>query len=81
MQKPVEIVGPDGITMVKAIRLDFEPVKEPWCEYVLSDGGTVKFRGTVSEVWWLCDEDGTPQRRNGYPNIWTHSDNQMTVNA
>lgn len=80
MDRPVEIVGPDGKTMVKAIRLAFTPVTEPWCHYNLTDGGIIRFRGTVNEVFWLCDDEGVPIRVNGYPNIWTHSDNQISVN-
>ena len=43
---------------VKAIDIDFEIKTEPWSEYSLLDGGTVRVKTIVHRILWLLDGDG-----------------------
>lgn len=49
---------PFGDQMVDAIEIQFEPVKEPWAEYDLMDGGKFRIRSTISRLFWRVDETG-----------------------
>jgi hypothetical protein len=41
---------------VEMIPVDFEEVKEPFCEYVLATGKDIKYRGTLVELYVLVGE-------------------------
>lgn len=43
---------------VEGVEVSFEPVKEPWGEYDLTDGGHFRLRHTALRVFQILDEDG-----------------------
>jgi len=58
---------------VDGYEVEFEPIKEPWCEYRMADGGTVRCRATVNKVWRVVDAAGKPSYLpDGQPNIVTN---------
>jgi hypothetical protein len=62
MPKQGVIQVPVGGVMIPCIEVEFEPLKEPWAEYLLLDGGKVKLRSTASRMFWQVDENGVPMR-------------------
>ncbi len=57
--KVVKVPVGNGIEL-SAIELDFEPVKEAWSEYKLSDGGKVRIRATAMKIFRVLDAEGKP---------------------
>ena len=54
----------------KGIEADFEGGAEAWNQYKLLDGGVVRVRMTVSRIFRVVDDNGTPQfHENGDPSI------------
>jgi len=42
------------------LEVQFEPTREPWCEYKLLDGGSVKIRATAVKIYRVVDAQGKP---------------------
>jgi hypothetical protein len=54
----------------QAIELDFEPTQEPWSEYRLANGGTIRVRAVVNKLYRLLDAEGNPAyNRAGEPSV------------
>lgn len=67
-----------GGSFVQGFEVEFEPVKEPWCEYRLADGGTVRCRATINKVWRVVDAAGNPTHLpDGQPNVVTNQNIQI----
>ena len=75
MTKSKVHIGPGRI--VDALRLEFKPVAEPWCEFDCEDGTRVRVRLLVSEIYRL-EGQTTPE---GDPVYFVKSQNLMTANA
>jgi len=55
---------------VSAREVEFDPVKEPWSEYKLLDGGTVRIRTTAVKIFRVVDAAGKPTYQpDGQPMI------------
>ena len=63
---------PDG-RVVDAVKLDFEPLKECWYEYKLSDGSKLKIKLTVTGVFRTEDYDPV----TGEPRYVVYSQNTV----
>jgi hypothetical protein len=65
---------------ILAREVEFEPIKEPWCEYRLLDGGTVKIRATALKIFRTVDEQGKPTHGpDGMPGIVVTQQNQVVA--
>lgn len=60
MSSNITRVPMQGGGEVPAREVAFDPIKEPWCEYKLLDGGTVKVRATALKVYRVVDAQGKP---------------------
>lgn len=73
---------PFGDEMVSVIELQFEPVKEPWAEYELMDGGKFRIRSTIHRIFWQVDENGAPRYdEQGQAMLLVHHNEQMVQNV
>lgn len=71
---------PVGDREMDGIEIEFEPVKEPWSEYQLQDGGRFKMRLTVQRVFQLLDDEGKHARTpTGERFLVVESQNQLVV--
>lgn len=57
---------------------DFEPVREDWNEYHLTDGGRVRVRTTVTKIMRVLDANGQPKyTADGDPEVLVASASQV----
>jgi hypothetical protein len=71
---------PIGDKEMDGIEISFDPVKEPWSEYDLADGGRVRMRTNVQRIFQLLDDDGKPANSpDGSRMLAIESKNDMVV--
>lgn len=71
---------PVGDKEMDGIELGFEPIREPWSEYELTDGGRVRIRPSVQRIFQLLDEDGQPAHApDGSRFLVVQSKNELVV--
>ena len=71
---------PVGDKEMDGIEVAFDPVKEPWSEYELTDGGRVRIRPSVQRIFQLLEEDGKPARApDGARLLVIQSKNELVV--
>lgn len=71
---------PLGDREIEGIEIAFEPVRETWNQYELSDGGRVRMRVTVQRIFQILDDDGKPARNEkGERILVVESSNQVVV--
>jgi hypothetical protein len=71
---------PIGDKEMDGIEIAFDPVKEPWSEYDLTDGGRVRIRPSVQRIFQILDEDGKPARLpDGSRLLVVQSSNELVV--
>lgn len=62
IRRRTKVPGPNG-QLIDAEQIDVTDSKEPWSEYHLDDGSTLKIKQVLLEVWRLVDQydpDGNP---------------------
>lgn len=64
-----------GGRAVEAERMQFQATEEPWAQYRLEDGSTVKLKLVVSDVFKLTEADSV----TGLPQYVVRSSNVMSV--
>ena len=70
---------PDG-TEVMVQEMRFNVISEPWAEYQLEDGTTVRFRASAVKIFRILDDKGDPAlTRTGEP--WVIVRNTRIVTA
>ena len=71
---------PIGGKEMDGVEVAFEPVREPWSEYELTDGGRVRIRPSVQRIFQLLDDAGKPARTpDGGRMIVVQSRNDLVV--
>jgi len=71
---------PLGGREVEGVELSFEPLRETWNQYELSDGGRLRVRVTVQRIYQLLNDDGTHMKgENGERVMVVESSNQVVV--
>ena len=69
-----------GGQQVRVRPLDFEIKREDWNEYILLDGGTVRVKNTVTQIFQVLDDRGQPvYNDDGQPRLMTQSKNDMVA--
>lgn len=69
-------VGPNG-RVVDAEQADVQSSQEPWNQYLLGDGTTLKLKVIVTEIWRAVGE----YDNDGNPLYIAKSNNILVVNA
>jgi hypothetical protein len=59
---------------------DFEIIQEPWNEYRLLDGGTIRLKTTVQRIFRVLDAQGKPKVNDeGDPEVMVRHGTQVVA--